>query len=285
MGRWAVLLTMLACLCAPARAEPKAAAFTREVAQALVAALPATKVTVVRDLELRIQAPDGTQTTLALGNFYGDYVRDPARLGAIVETYVAALTAPKPPSGAVPGKLDRTRIVPLIKDRQWLVDNHRGYKARGIDAEHLYEDFNSDLVVVYAEDSANRLRYLMTSEDLGIDRRELRKLAVANLGRVPPKIELRNHDDEYALIAAGGDYEASLLLLDDIWTGGQIKVNGDIVVAVPSKDVLLVTGSRSRKGLAAVRKLAAEFAAQERYRLTETLFVYRKGRFVKFGRN
>jgi hypothetical protein len=47
----------------------------------------------------------------------------------------------------------------------------------------------------------------------------------------------------------------------------------------------VVTGSRSRKGLAAVRKLAAEFAAQERYRLTETLFVYRNGRFVKFGRN
>jgi uncharacterized protein YtpQ (UPF0354 family) len=55
------------------------------------------------------------------------------------------------------------------------------------------------------------------------------------------------------MITAGGDYEASLLLFDDIWSGGQIKVEGDIVVAVPAKNVLLITGSQNRKGLAAAR--------------------------------
>ena len=86
------------------------------------------------------------------------------------------------------------------------------------------------------------------------------------------------------MMTAGGDYEASLLLFDDIWRGGKIKMNGDIVVAVPAKDALLITGSKSRKGIAAVRELAAKYKAESRYEITDTLFVYRNGRFVKFGR-
>jgi uncharacterized protein YtpQ (UPF0354 family) len=283
-----VLLALVACLsgASAVRAEPNAASFTQEVAQALTRALPARTVTVTRDLQLAIKEADGTQTTLSLANLFGDYQRDPARFAAIVEVYVSALSAPKPASGGgEPARLNRTRIVPLVKDRQWLDDNHRGLKASGITQEHVFDELNAELVVVYAEDSANRVRYLMSTEDIGVDRRELRKLAVDNLSRMLPKVEMRQHGDDFAMISAGGDYEASLLLLDDIWSGGQMKVNGDIVVAIPAKDVLLVTGSRNRKGLSAVRKLATEFAGQQRYRLTETLFVYRNGGFVKFGRN
>ncbi len=98
-----------------------------------------------------------------------------------------------------------------------------------------------------------------------------------------PKIEMRRIGD-ILLISAGGDYEASLLLIDDIWSGGQIKVDGDIVVAVPARDVLLVTGSRNRTGLKKVRELAAKYVAEGRYELTDMLFVYRDGRFSKFGR-
>jgi uncharacterized protein YtpQ (UPF0354 family) len=86
------------------------------------------------------------------------------------------------------------------------------------------------------------------------------------------------------MFSAGGDYEASLLLFDHIWSSGQVKVKGDIVVAVPAKDTLVVTGSQNRKGLDAMRKYVAEVVARDRYRLTDTLFVYRNGRFVRFGK-
>ena len=82
----------------------------------------------------------------------------------------------------------------------------------------------------------------------------------------------------------GRRLRGSLLLIDDIWTGGQLKFAGDIVVAIPAKNANLVTGSRSRKGLQAVRAMTAELAKGP-YRLSETLFVYRNGKFAKFGRN
>ena len=62
-------------------------------------------------------------------------------------------------------------------------------------------------------------------------------------------------------------------------------MDGDIVVAVPAKDVVLITGSKSRKGIAHVREVAAKLKAESRYQLTDTLFVYRDGRFTRFGEN
>jgi uncharacterized protein YtpQ (UPF0354 family) len=148
--------------------------------------------------------------------------------------------------------------------------------------QHLADRFNNELVVVYAQDDPNRMRYLTTQEDFGLSRAELKALAIENLKRVLPKIEMRG-DDEVMLMTAGGNYEASLLLIDDIWSSGQVKVDGDIVVAIPTRDVLLVTGSRNRAGLKRVRELVAKFVAQGPYELTDTLFRYRDGRFTKFG--
>src|SRR5262245_61851059 len=91
-----LVIAFLACLSGVTRAEPASvAAFTQEVARALAAAFPSRTVTVRGDLTLSIKSSDGTDTTLSLANLYGDYARDPARLGAIVETYVAALSDSK----------------------------------------------------------------------------------------------------------------------------------------------------------------------------------------------
>jgi uncharacterized protein YtpQ (UPF0354 family) len=253
--------------------------FTEEFARALTAAQPTATVTVKGDLALSVKEASGLDRTIFLTNAYREYSLDPKRFGDIVKGFVAAMSR----SGPTQAKLDRSRIVPVIKDRQWLVDLHKMHKAQGNDQEHLSESFNNELIVVYAEDDPTRMRYLTTSEDIGVGRQELRALAVENLKRILPKIEMRG-DDHVLLVSAGGDYEPSLLLIDEIWSGGQVKVNGDIVVAIPARDVLLVTGSRDRTGLKSIRELAAKFVAQGPYGLTDTLFVYRNGRFTKFGR-
>jgi uncharacterized protein YtpQ (UPF0354 family) len=272
---------MVACLIGGARAGAPldAADYTAAMAEALAAKLTDRTVTVAGELELTVGRREGSQSVW-LRNLYGEYRRDPSLFGEIVGVYVSALTE-------TPGLLaeadvpDTARIVPVIKDRQWLDDNIRGLRERGVDVDFIYDDLNDELVVVYAEDTESRVRYLMSSEDIGVGRHELRALAVANLERLLPKIEMNVHEDGFARFSAGGDYEASLLLLDGIWTGGQVAVDGDIVVAVPAKDVLLVTGSENEKGLAAVRELAAEYTT-EGYALTDRLFVYRDGRFRRF---
>jgi uncharacterized protein YtpQ (UPF0354 family) len=279
MKRLLALFVVVACWSGIAFADALSTrVFTEKVAEALRAKLPQRTITVAGELLILLKDARGGTTELSVANLYHDYKSNPANLAAIVDVYVAGLSEKRS------AKLDRARIVPVIKDREWLASNHSHFKASGVAQQHVYEDFNKELVIVYAEDSENRMRYLTNDEDIGVDRKELRKLAVANLLRILPKIEMRQHDDVFAMLTAGGDYEASLLLLDDIWSGDQIKVKGDVVVAVPAKNVVLVTGSQNRKGLSVVRKMAAELASQNRYRLTDTLFVYRDGRFTRFGR-
>ena len=256
--------------------DPAARAYTGKVAAGLAAKLPGRKFTVVGDFQIRRTDPGGGETIMSTFNLYDDYKTDPAKLGKIIDLIAAALTD-KEPAGA--RKLDGGRIVPVIKDRTWLEDARRTLKA-GRDL--LYEDYNDQLVVIYAVDTEHRTRYLMSDDDIG-DRNDLRAHAVANLAELLPEVEIRN-GETLSVISAGGDYEASLLLFNSIWRSGQIKVDGDIVVAIPAKDILMVTGSKNRKGVEAVRKLAAEYAAQSRYSITDTLFVYRDGRFVKYGR-
>jgi uncharacterized protein YtpQ (UPF0354 family) len=254
-------------------------AFTEEFARAVRAVKSSSTVTVKADLELEMTDPDGVQRTVILRNAYKDYSIDPQRFGEIVRTTVAAMSPP----GGEPARFDRSRIVPVVKDWQWLQDQHTGFKARGIAQEHLAEPFNKELVIVYAVDDPTRMRYILSGENIGVGRGELRALALENLKRILPKVEMRG-DGEVYVMSAGGDYDASLLLIDDIWSGGQVKVNGEIVVALPARDVLVVTGSRSRAGLKRVREFAAKYAAQGPYALSDTLFVYRNGQFTKFGR-
>lgn len=278
MGRLVALLLFLVFAFAPAHADPAARTFTEKVAQAVAARLPHLAVTPDGDLALSVRRQNGNKVSVSLTNRYPDYKSDPAKFAAIVDLIVGDLS-----EGPSAGKPDRTRIVPVIKDREWLEEVRQSIKTSGNAQDVLFEEFNKELVIVYAEDTEKRTRYLLSTDDIGVDRKDLRKLAVDNLMRILPKIEMQS-DGIFAMLTAGGDYEASLLLFDHIWSGGQIKVEGDIVVAVPAKDVLLITGSQNRKGLAALRTLAAKFISENRYRLTDTLFVYRNGRFTRFGR-
>ncbi len=285
MARWLIVLAVVFGMGGAARvanaqtATLEPSAYTREVARALTAALPSHAVAIAGDFALAVRHPDGRETQLALGNLYGDYQRMPAALGAIVGLYTRAL------SHGEARPVDRARIVPVIRERGFIGERFRAVTPLSGAQDFLFDDFNGDLVIVYAEDGGGRPRYLMAGEDLGVAREGLRKLATENLTRLLPKIELRTLDEAYSIVSAGGDYEASLLTLDSIWSSGQIKVDGEIVVAVPAKDTLLITGSRNEKGLATVARMAGEIAGRERYGLIPALFVYRGGRFVRFTPN
>jgi uncharacterized protein YtpQ (UPF0354 family) len=253
--------------------------FTDRFAAALQAAVPSMSVTVLGDLQLSVRRSDGVSTTIHLTNAHREYSTDPQSFYGIVRRFALAL-AERPP---VPGKLDPKRIVPLVKDRAWLEQLAATFKKQDASQQPVFEEFNKELVVVYAEDTEKSTRYLSSAEKLGVERDKLLPLAVENLKRLLPPVEVRELEDGLLMITSHADYGASLLLVDHMWFDGQIKVDGDIVVAVPAKDVIFATGSRNRKGLKALRA-AAKRVAQGRYAVIDTLFVYRKGRFVKFGR-
>jgi uncharacterized protein YtpQ (UPF0354 family) len=256
-------------------------AFTEAAAAVARAAMPAAQVTVKGDLHLETRSQAGEEITTDLHNTYETYLLAPERRDDIIRSYIGVLVEAVT-FGDAKTPLDRSRIVPVLKPLRWVDGARQVQREAKVDPkpEILTDPFNSELAIVYAEDRPQSMRYLTTRDDTG-DRAKLRHLALGNLHRLLPKIEMREGADHIFLVEAGGNYEASLLLADGIWSSGQIKVDGDPVVAVPRTDALLVTGSRNRAGVAHLRGVAAKLAG-EPHGLTPVLFVYRDGKFVKF---
>lgn len=256
--------------------------FTEEFARALRKASPGIRVEIIEPLVLKVTAPDREESTAFLDNAYTSYKQAPAEKKDVIARYVASSLETLSARDAA---VDESRIVPVVKDRGWLEDTRQAMKERGAKEipEYVHEDLNRELIVLYAQDSSNSIRYLMPAdiEKLSVGRKGLGKLARDNLKRILPKIESHAGEGTY-MLTAGGDYEASLLLLDSIWTANNFQVKGDIVVTIPTRDLLLVTGSEDKPGLARIRAIAAKAFEEGPYRLTTVLFVYRQGKFVEF---
>jgi uncharacterized protein YtpQ (UPF0354 family) len=282
MGRILFFLTLMLFAGSAARAEnltPRA--FTEAAAATARAAMPSAQVTVAGDLHLETRSAAGEEITTDLHNAYETYLRAPERRDDIIRSYIGVLVEAVT-FGDAKTPLDRSRIVPVLKPLRWVDSARQVQREAKVEPkpEIVTDAFNSELAIVYAEDRPQSMRYLTTRDDTG-DRAKLRHLALGNLHRLLPKIEMREGADHIFLVEAGGNYEASLLLADGIWSSGQIKVDGDPVVAVPRTDALLVTGSRNRAGIAHLRGVGAKLAG-EPHGLTPALFVYRDGKFVKF---
>ena len=171
----------------------------------------------------------------------------------------------------------------MLKSVEWLEMSKELVGAQGENqvSEPLYEQFAGEVVVVYVEDTPVNMNFL-TSDDLeryAVEREDLCQLACANLPNVLPKIERHGENGLY-MITAGGDYEASLLLID-IWSNGQFPVQGELVAAIPNRDMLIVTGSEDAEGLARQQRIIDKMRDNS-YPITNQRFVYRCGSFELF---
>lgn len=256
-----------------------AAEFTQEFVALLRDARPQIRIEVVQDLELRVAGGAGEDATCFLNNAFDLYRQSPADKPSILHHFVASSLE------TIDGLLeqfDRSRIVPVIKDRGWLAEMQAAARATGSTqpCKQVWEEYNRELVVVYAQDSPANIRYL-TPGDLdehALRREELRDVAIENLRRLLPPIECRGGEGLY-MLAAGGNYESSLLLFDGLWDNEALALRGAPVVAIPTRDLLLVTGSHDPVNLARLKEMAGVALSSGAYHLTSHLFLRTGGRF------
>lgn len=121
----------------------------------------------------------------------------------------------------------------------------------------------ADLLVFYAFDLGSCYRIISHAdlERLAVTPDELHERAIRNLRDL--KLEVRAHTgDRIIMLTAGGNYEATLLLLPEIWESVAEMVAGRIVAAVPARDVVYFTGDADRENLADMRKWTSKAIEQ-----------------------
>ena len=249
-------------------------AFTEHVADKVRAAIPGMDVTVAGELELAIRSGDDGSNRAFLNNAYQLFLGEsPKRRDALVDRFVQSFAE------AAKG-LERSAdaIIPVIKDRGWIAETRASMRRMGDAAQaehgHVHEALNDELVVVYAIDTPSNIAYLNPGEldGLGVPRDALRALAVRNLRGLLPGIEVQR-GDTLSMVIADGNYEASLLLFDDLWARESERMRGAPVAAVPARDLLLFADSADADAVAQLREVAARAHAEATYGLTDRIFL------------
>jgi hypothetical protein len=158
-------------------------------------------------------------------------------------------------------------IVPVLA-----VDHGR----RGPDVAH---SFTAGLAVTYVAAAAPEQPLGWADlTALRIDERTLRHRALDNLDAMLGGVSL--HGSPPAFMVSFHGIESSLLLADAFWDELPIDLPGDPVVAVPARDVLLITGSESPAGLAkATRCVDRVYFAGSHHLLVQDLLTRRGGRW------
>jgi uncharacterized protein YtpQ (UPF0354 family) len=231
------------------------------------------------ELEFTISGlENGGQSIVALHRAYAEFERDTSERDEILARWKNMLLrqANREP-------LDPANVVPMIKDRRWL-DEQVTQGARspieGADDSLWVEEYNEDLLIVYAEHH-DGFSYSLREDfaAAGIKPAEIRSLAMRNLRTRTPKREFDIVNGVW-MISAGGNFEAALLLDEEIWNNHRFKDEEEIFAAVPERDTLLAGTDNSPTGVWNLATMAAHIHREEPYPVSAHLMVRRSGRFV-----
>lgn len=240
---------------------------TGVVVEALSARLPDCDVEATEELEATITTRRGSVLTAHLGSLWSALAEcEPLERLAELEPFLRSLVDSARALDVRGRKPRRDRVVPLIKDPSFFEEIDPGFQP-------ATERLVADLSIVYAFDHPQSLEIMTEAERiaLGVPAAELRALAVKNLRRLVPEIRHQDSESGYVL-QAGGNFEASLLLLDDLWATLASEIPGDLVACAAARDKMMYTGSQVPGGIESLRKFAAQVMAEDgSYALSGTL--------------
>ncbi|HEY7484598.1 MAG TPA: DUF1444 family protein [Streptosporangiaceae bacterium] len=125
----------------------------------------------------------------------------------------------------------------------------------------LCEPLAGDVYVSYVLDFTERYEYVTPRRcaELGLTPATLRERATDNLRTRQAGLTLDWSTAARAVtITVGGGLESGLVLDDDLMDKLTQDVEGDLVVAVPARDVLVATGTGHQDGIAELRRAVDE---------------------------
>lgn len=187
---------------------------------------------------------------------------------------------PPQPSGP---KVSRDQLVPRIKHQAFALMLERA----GVPAEQrpATTALCGELLVTYAFDLPDS--FVMATPDLlkeaGIATGEIEELALANLRRDLPQVNFFKQD-ECGVAQVGNDLEATLLLVDSVWSGIEPQMKGELLAVAPRRDRLVLCDSANSNAMSALHGLVDEFfnEHEDQHRLSKQIMTRRGGRWTLF---
>jgi uncharacterized protein YtpQ (UPF0354 family) len=110
----------------------------------------------------------------------------------------------------------------------------------------------------------------------------LRAISLRNLERMlARKITLRADGPIY-IVTVGGNYEPSLILLDNLVQNLAGRVKGKLVVALPTHDSLFICGDETPGALAKLKEVTDRALVKSKLPISDKLYVLDQGHWKVF---
>ena len=201
---------------------------------------------------------------------YANYLMENVQPSPKGETPQPIVVAPQPIEAPVvtpiqnENTIDKTLIFPLVRNIQFI-------ESLKIEFSDLfYEPLNAELFVIYVIKGASKCLENRDLIALNLNKNSLKSLAVENLvAQVEVNLEGDNSRFE---ISAGGRFEASFLIIPEVWTKENFPVKGNIVVGIPTENELIITGSEYLQEVEKLRQYVQETYHNTEYPISENLF-------------
>lgn len=245
--------------------------FANKFAKQLIKKIKGLKVTSINELVVKSEFNEEEHQHF-LNNAYSEYINNPKEINEIVQKYLNGLSAMFLPKK----KLKTDRILPIVKDRRFI----KSLEEINVNFEknHLYEFYNEELIIFYAEDRENSIHYISKDDldEINFPIENLREKSIQNL---ESQLEMERHGENgYFMLTAGGNYESSLILLD-IWNHENFLVEGNLVIGIPSRDVLLITGSKDSLNLHRLYDSVQNINETGDHIVSDKVFEFKDGKF------
>jgi|GEM_PF-6370062 len=262
---WAVFVISSAyCNAVASQSDITEADFTRIFADSLKARLPGARVEILEDLHLAVLINDSTRHQTFLHNHFAEYRLDPSCLSRLLSVCVFTM------KDQFKHTMDLDALMPLVRNCAFLEQTSSAGQPTP-----YHDTINGDLCLFYVIDDSLTMTFVSQDSAQPYDSMcDLRLIALDNLERILP--EIRMHQFERCLVlTAGGYYEASLLLLDKLWSPETLPVKQDYVVGVPNRDLLLVVSSQDSVAIRELRGHVSRFYTEFGYPVSAKLFIRR----------
>lgn len=140
----------------------------------------------------------------------------------------------------------------------------------------IYQEWLADLAIFYVVDLGDMYQMILKRElptDMTID--DLHQIAISNLTN---NIEYKIYDTTFGghMLAAGGNHEANAICLEFIWTSVAEGLTDDLVVGIPSKDLVFIVPQSNLDKIFALKEYVLTVSKDCEKPLTKNIFSFNR---------
>ena len=270
--------------------EERKADLARQVEARIKGIAPKFEVSVTDPATLKVKTDQDLEATISLDNLKLACQSDPPACPQMTDNFVEKIVSSlKAAGGAAELKPEMIRAV--LKNQEYMDGLKEVYKQsppeKRADNKIVSRKYMSGLHIVYVIDSPGSMRQLSVGDmkEMKLDPEKVHQAALANMEKALGDIPKADAPELPGLfvVTAGDSYEAARLLLHQKWEKIAGEVEGDLIIAAPTRDLVFFTGSADENRVRILTEMARRVVEREPYSLTDKLFKWTPEGWVEFS--